>query len=103
MADKIETQTGDISADLTKLRQDIARLTTSVADLARDQAANASDRVQGAMADARDRIASSASDAQDRVKSATADLETSIERNPITAVLIAAIAGLLLGMMGRSR
>jgi ElaB/YqjD/DUF883 family membrane-anchored ribosome-binding protein len=107
------------------LRDDFAKLSSSVADLVKAQAGQASAAMRGAVGDARERLASTtadtrerlagraadaqgrimdkAADAQDRFMAATADLESTIERNPLTAVLIALFIGLLMGALSRSR
>jgi ElaB/YqjD/DUF883 family membrane-anchored ribosome-binding protein len=116
---------GQISADLARLRDDFAKLSASVADLVKVQAGQASAAMRSAVGDARERITSStaetrerlagraadaqgrimdkAADAQDRFMAATADLEATIERNPLTAVLIALFIGILMGALSRPR
>jgi ElaB/YqjD/DUF883 family membrane-anchored ribosome-binding protein len=120
-----EQGAGQITADLATLREDFARLSSSVADLVKAQASQASAAMRGAVGDARERLASTtvdakeklagraadaqgrimdkAADAQDRVMAAGADLEATIERNPLMAVLIALFIGLLMGTLSRSR
>jgi ElaB/YqjD/DUF883 family membrane-anchored ribosome-binding protein len=100
----------DFAADLAALREDVRKLTSLVADLAGDRADHARSSVVGAVDKARehlsstaDRLAGQASDATDRVRGAGAELEARIERNPITAVMIAIVGGLLIGALSRSR
>src|SRR6201994_587161 len=116
-ADKpAEQKASQITADLAALREDFAKLSASVADLVKAQAGEASAAMRSAVGDARERLASStaqtrerlagraadaqarvmdkAADAQDRFVAATADLESTIERNPLIAVLIALFIGL---------
>ena len=102
------TKTGDptasdLSADLDALRADIARLSDTMAGLVRAQANSAGAAVRGAVGDAREQLAQAANQAQDSALGAAADLERRIERNPLTAVLIAAGIGMALGMMSKSR
>src|ERR1700691_1372081 len=102
------TKTGDptasdLSADLDALRADIARLSDTMAGLVRAQANSAGAAVRGAVGDAREQLAQAANQAQERALGAAADLERRIERNPLTAVLIAAGIGIALGMMSKSR
>jgi ElaB/YqjD/DUF883 family membrane-anchored ribosome-binding protein len=114
-----------ITADLATLREDFAKLSSSVAELVKVQASQASAAMRGAVGEARERLASTtagakdklagraadaqgrimdkAADAQDRFMAATADLESTIERNPLVAVLIALFIGLLMGTLSRSR
>jgi ElaB/YqjD/DUF883 family membrane-anchored ribosome-binding protein len=98
-----DAASADLSADLVALRADIARLSDTMAGLVRSQANSASAAVKGVMGDARDQLSQAASQAQDSAFGAAADLERRIEKNPLTAVLIAAGIGMALGMMSRSR
>jgi ElaB/YqjD/DUF883 family membrane-anchored ribosome-binding protein len=120
-----EASPSQVGADLATLRDDFAKLSSSVADLVKAQAGQASAAMRGVVGDARERLASTtadtrerlagraadaqgrimdkAADAQDRFMAATADLESTIERNPLTAVLIALFIGLLMGALSRSR
>jgi ElaB/YqjD/DUF883 family membrane-anchored ribosome-binding protein len=93
----------DLNVDLAALRADIARLSDTVAAMVRVQADAAGAAVRGAVGDARDQLSQAASNAQDSAFGAAADLERRIERNPLTAVLIAAGIGMALGMMSKSR
>ncbi len=93
----------DLAADLAAVRADIARLSDTVSALVRSQADAAGAAVRGVMGDARDQLSQAAAQAQDSAFGAAADLERRIERNPLTAVLIAAGIGLALGMMSKSR
>jgi ElaB/YqjD/DUF883 family membrane-anchored ribosome-binding protein len=114
----------DFSADLAALRDDISKLTGSVSQLLRsrasgatdqaystysqtrdtlaDRASHLSDRMADHAGDVRDRLSSRAADAQERLGAFSSDVETKIERNPLTAVVVAAIAGLLMGLLSRS-
>jgi ElaB/YqjD/DUF883 family membrane-anchored ribosome-binding protein len=98
-----EFAASDLNADLTALRMDIARLTDTMTALLRSQVDAAGATVRGAVGDARDQLSQAASQAQDTAFGAAADLERRIERNPLTAVLIAGGIGMALGMMSKSR
>jgi ElaB/YqjD/DUF883 family membrane-anchored ribosome-binding protein len=93
----------DLSADLAALRADITRLSDTMASLLKAQANTAGAAVRGAVGDARDQLSQAATQAQDSALGAAADLERRIEKNPLTAVLIAAGIGMVLGMMSKSR
>ncbi len=103
MTKPIEEATQDFAADLTALREDISKLTLSVAELVRSQANSTADSMFGAVDSARRKISDTASDAQDRVTALGADLESTIERNPLTAIFVAIGAGILIGLLSRSR
>jgi ElaB/YqjD/DUF883 family membrane-anchored ribosome-binding protein len=94
--------TNDLMADYTALREDISKLTATVTELVRNQAASAADNVSGAVDQARQKVADTANRAQERMSSAASELEASIERNPITAVVIALAAGLIVGLFTRA-
>ena len=81
-----------------------------MAGLVKSQTQSAASGLRDTMASAGGKIADTAADlghsalqmtsaAQDGVKSATNDIEASIERNPLTAVLVAAGLGLVLGVI----
>ena len=93
----------DIAADLATLRADIKNLSETIAGLMRGRSNAAGAAVKGAVGDARDQISQAASHAQDSVFGAAADLERRIERDPLTAVLIAAGIGIAIGMTTKSR
>ena len=100
----------DIAADLTQLRADFSSLSESVANLVKTQAQSAAGSLRDTVSAAGEKIAGKAADwsssaaemtsgAQDTARSASHDIEASIERNPITAVIIAAGIGMLIGLV----
>jgi ElaB/YqjD/DUF883 family membrane-anchored ribosome-binding protein len=93
----------ELATDLATLRTDIARLSDTILGLMRGGADAAGAAVRGAVGDARRPLSQAASGAQDSAFGAAANLERRIERNPRTAVLIAAAIGIALGMMSKSR
>jgi ElaB/YqjD/DUF883 family membrane-anchored ribosome-binding protein len=93
----------DLAADLAALRRDVARLAETMSALVQQQTQAAGRRVSEAVGDARDRIASGATDAQNRVRVASGEIEACIERNPLTAMLVALGIGMSLGLLSRSR
>jgi ElaB/YqjD/DUF883 family membrane-anchored ribosome-binding protein len=100
----VEEASKDFSADLAALRDDVAKLSSSVSDFIRSQTASATtDTVADAVDNARQKISDTASKAQDHISGASADLEATIERNPLAAVLVALVAGILVGMLSRGR
>jgi len=94
------------SMDLSSLRDDLSRLSDTVSQLVRGQTDGMKDTFASVRDTAQDWQESGralASDAQGRLKGFTSDLESSIERNPLTAVMVAAGIGLLVGLMRRDR
>jgi ElaB/YqjD/DUF883 family membrane-anchored ribosome-binding protein len=94
---------GDVAADLAALRQDVARLAETIGKVLQHQTQAAGVGVSEAVGDAKDKVADTAAGARDFTRAASGEIEASIERNPLTAVLIAFGVGMWLGMIGRSR
>jgi ElaB/YqjD/DUF883 family membrane-anchored ribosome-binding protein len=92
----------DFGADLAALRDDVAKLTSSVSEFIRTQATATTNTFFDSVDNTRQKISDTASKAQDRMAGASKDLEMTIERNPLVAVLIAMMAGLFIGMFGGS-
>ncbi len=100
----------DLSSDFSALRDDLRKLTNVVADLASDHADTTRSGFFGAVDKARDRfsgtadrVADHASYASDRVRGASAEIESRIGKNPMAAVMIAVVGGLIIGALSRSR
>lgn len=92
----------DFTADLATLRDDIAKLTGTVTQLLRSRANTATDQVYSSYAQTRDQLGNRAAEARDQLGSLSSEVESKIERNPLSAVLVAALAGLLLGLFSRA-
>jgi ElaB/YqjD/DUF883 family membrane-anchored ribosome-binding protein len=92
----------DFAADFAALRDDVTKLTSSFSDYIRKQTAAASNSVSDAADNTRQKVSETASKTQEVVAGASRDLETTIERNPLAAVLIAMVAGLFIGVFGGS-
>lgn len=87
------------SIDLSGIRDEISRLTQTVADLVQKQTSTARDQVMDAVGAAGDNVSHSAAVAQDKLASLEVDMGARIQKNPWTAVAIAALVGLLVGKM----
>ncbi len=103
-----------LAADLAALRADVARLTETMSTLAQNQAGHASAAVSESMEKARVVLDEAiealtqtgrdlANEASGRLRNMGTEVGASIERNPLTAVMIAAALGLVIGMLGRDR
>ncbi len=101
----------ELTNDLTRIREDLGRLTETVTQMLTG-GGSVTDRVRGTVEGARQNLAGTAETvmqssrdymygAQGMVRDAAGRLETSVERNPLTAVMVAAALGLVVGMMGR--
>ncbi len=103
MAENTENVVGEFAADLTALRADVANLADRMAKLVSHQTQSAGHRVSEAVDDATDKITSTAANAQKSVCAAGREIESSIERNPLTSVLIAFGVGISFGLLSRLR
>ncbi|WP_374307917.1 YqjD family protein [Methylocella sp.] len=99
----LEEASKDFAADLAALREDIAKLTASVSQIIKNEAAAKSETVYGVMDNAKQKLSDGASDAKGKLSDASAELEASIERNPLMAVLIALATGLVIGLISRGK
>ena len=93
-AAKEMTDTGSIP-DLSRLRDDIAKLTQTVSDLAQKQVASSRDQMASAMGAAGDSLSQSAAAAQDKFAAVEGDVEARIKKNQWGAVAVAGLIGLL--------
>jgi ElaB/YqjD/DUF883 family membrane-anchored ribosome-binding protein len=103
MTPNVEGATADIGADLVALRRDIAHLAEAMRGLVEAQTQAAGVRMSDAMGDARSKISHAAEDAQNNVRAASGEIEAAIDRNPLTAVLVALGVGMAIGLISRSR
>jgi ElaB/YqjD/DUF883 family membrane-anchored ribosome-binding protein len=101
--DKPEASVAAVAADLAQLRDDVARMKDALSEFVRGETNSASAAIRSVVGDARSQMSQAAGAAQDSALSAAADFERRIEKNPLTAVLIAAGIGLALGVMTKSR
>lgn len=102
MTNTIAGSAADIGADLAALRRDVAHLAETMRGVLETQTEAAGLRVSDAVGDARSRISNAACDAQKNVTAAGGEIGASIERNPLTAMLIALGVGMVIGSLGRS-
>jgi ElaB/YqjD/DUF883 family membrane-anchored ribosome-binding protein len=87
------------AVDFSALRDEVAKLTQTVADLAQKHMSSGRNQVVGAMGAASDSLAQSAAVAQDKFAAVEGDVEARIKKNPWGAVAIAGLIGLLIGKM----
>ena len=98
----VEEASQDFTADLASLRDDVAKLSSSLSEFIRTHSA-ATTTVSDVVDNAQQKISGTATKAQNRVTGATTDLEATIERNPLAAVLIALGAGIIVGLLSHGR
>lgn len=95
----------DLAADLAALREDFSKLSASMRDLLQNQASATGRRMYEAVDEARQKLTDEMAGAKDhletRLGTVSADLETTIQRNPLVAVVIGAAVGYVIGLVSR--
>ena len=99
----VEEASQDFTAELASLRDDVAKLNSSLSEFTRTHSAATTKTVFDAVDNAQQKISDTAGKAQVRVARACTDLETTIEHKPMVAALIAMVAGMLVGLLSRGR
>ena len=99
----LEETSKDFTADLASLRDDVAKLSSSLSEVIRTRSAATTNTVFDAVNNARQKISDTANKAQDPVAGTSTTLETTIELKPMVAALIAMVAGMLVGLLSRGR
>ncbi|MGQ0444268.1 MAG: DUF883 family protein [Beijerinckiaceae bacterium] len=89
----------EFTVDFAALRDDVAKLSSTVTDFIRSQTAATRNTVSGAADSTRQKVTDTVSKVQDQVAGTSADLEKTIERNPFVAVIVATLAGVFVGLM----
>ena len=98
--DAISSSAYAVSAlDFSSLQEEIAKLTQMVSDLVQKQASSARTQIMDAVGSAADNISQSTSVAQDKLQSLEAEVGSSVQKNPWSAVLVAALVGLFVGRL----
>ena len=103
MAGSVEDNGGDVVAAVHALRQDVAQLADAMSKLLQAQTHAAGVHIAEAVEDAGQKLTGAATDAGRRACATSSEIEASIERNPMTAVLIAFGVGMSFGLLSRSR
>jgi len=96
----VEKASQDFTAELASLRDDVAKLNSSLSKFIRTRSTARTNTVFDAVDNAQQKIAGKAQDPVDR---ASTDLKTTIEHKPMVAALIAMVAGILVGLLSRGR
>ena len=78
-------------------------MSESVSALLQNPAPGVTHQVSDAVEDAKAKISNTAADVKSRVNAAGGEIEASIERHPLTAMLISFGVGMALGVMTRAR
>lgn len=100
----------DVGAQIEVLRKDLAHLSETIATMVANQANEMGDRVRGTVDHARaavddlgERGRDLANRAQKQASTMGREVENTIERNPVTAVLVALGVGFIAGLISRNR
>jgi ElaB/YqjD/DUF883 family membrane-anchored ribosome-binding protein len=93
--------TEDLVAQLETIRADVAKLTSILSKIATDEVDTARTKVRDAASAIGDQGERLAGAARDSVQSSAHEVEAAIQRNPLSAVLVAVGLGFLFGMFSR--
>lgn len=103
MAKAEDISTEDLRENLVELRRDFKELLTTVERLAAAQAAVVSDQVREGLQGYADKGEEMFGLAREHAERAYDDLHDTVERNPLTAMMIALGLGFVIGMLTRNR
>jgi ElaB/YqjD/DUF883 family membrane-anchored ribosome-binding protein len=103
MAKNPDEPAGDLTAELAALREDIARLTDTVAGIVRHEARAAGAAASSMAAGVADGLSDATEGVRDRAEALGTEIEACIVRYPVSATLIAFGLGVVLGMISRPR
>jgi ElaB/YqjD/DUF883 family membrane-anchored ribosome-binding protein len=92
----VEEAFQDFTAELASLRDNVAKLNSSLSELIRTRSTAQTNSVFDAVDNAQQKISDTAGKAQDSV-------ETTIEHKPMVAALIAMVSGMLVGLLSHGR
>jgi ElaB/YqjD/DUF883 family membrane-anchored ribosome-binding protein len=91
----------DLEVQFAVLKDDIAKLTAIVGELAKGKVSEASDAAREEIGDILDRSRKAARKFRDRADSTVSSLEQTIEERPVGSVLAALVIGFFIGSMTR--
>ena len=94
--------TDDLRAELADLRSDMAALVDTLARMAEGEAGSALNSIRDRLSALAETGEETAAKAGAQIKDAFGAVESTIERNPMTAALIALGLGVFIGMTRRS-
>ncbi len=100
-AKKAATTPEDIEAQVAQIREDIAKLTALLGDLAGTKAGEARDLAREEAEALIGRAKAGAGEARRRVEGAAGSIEHYIEEKPVQSAMIALLAGVVLGLLTR--
>lgn len=95
--------TEDLAKQVEVLRGDVRLLTETLGEIGRGAGRDAKARIEKGAEDLRMRAELAATDARARADTAIDDAERYVRRNPMTALGIAALVGLLFGLFSGRR
>jgi ElaB/YqjD/DUF883 family membrane-anchored ribosome-binding protein len=96
-----DASTEDLVAQLETIRADVAKLTSILSKIATDEVDTARARVREAASAIGDQGERLAGAARQSAQSSAHEMEAAIQRNPMSAVLVAVGLGFLFGMFSR--
>jgi ElaB/YqjD/DUF883 family membrane-anchored ribosome-binding protein len=99
----VNQDVAQLQADFSQLRSDIVALTKSIADLTKRRAEDSVESLKAAGNQAADRVRAAAAEANAYKDARIAAAEAHVVEHPISSVLIAFTAGMILGKLVERR
>ena len=103
MSKNDEAMNNDVIEGFEALRKDVAKLVEAMSQLTQRNVQAAEGHVADILDDTKNKVASAAAGAKTHALAATNEIEAGIERNPMTALLIAFGVGLAVAVVSRPR
>jgi hypothetical protein len=98
-----ETKPADIGADIAAIREDIMHLSGTLANLLKQQGSAITKDISNTVASTSDAVSAAIVGIKPCLKQAGAVISADIERNPVTATLMAFAGGMALMLLLRRR
>ena len=103
IANSAQTASDNLSRDVAKLREDLAKMQETVSTFASDAGGEAYKTAQNVGAAVASQVGEVASTAKEQVKTVASEIETMTRRNPLGAIGATLLVGVVIGMMSRGR
>lgn len=98
-----EKDIATVRNEVSVLKEDIARLTTTLTSLVRNEAGNAREKIEDRVSELYEDGRGLLNAASEKAREMNDELTQRIERNPTTSVLAALGIGIIIGLLSRDR
>jgi ElaB/YqjD/DUF883 family membrane-anchored ribosome-binding protein len=99
----LEQRWQNLRVDMSKLRSDLAEVAQALFDAGKAEADDARERLQAVAQERLDKVRHTLDDARERGQGTADTIKQKVEEQPLTSVLVAFGAGMLLGSLMKRR